>query len=58
MGSESRTESETTFCNQTGPRALMHVDDAARRGIADGDQVAVRSLSRLTGVPIKVERSQ
>jgi anaerobic selenocysteine-containing dehydrogenase len=36
----------------------MHVDDAARRGIADGDQVAVRSLSRLTGVPIKVERSQ
>ena len=25
------------------PRALMHVDDAAQRGIADGDEVAVRS---------------
>ena len=25
------------------PRAVMHVDDAARRGIADGDEVAVRS---------------
>ncbi|HPX35738.1 MAG TPA: molybdopterin-dependent oxidoreductase [Mycobacterium sp.] len=26
-----------------GPKALMHVADAARRGIADGDDVAVRS---------------
>ncbi len=26
-----------------GPRALMHVDDAARRGIVDGEEVAVRS---------------
>lgn len=25
------------------PRAVMHVDDAARRGIADGDEVAIRS---------------
>ncbi len=25
------------------PRALIHVDDAARRGIADGDEIAVRS---------------
>jgi anaerobic selenocysteine-containing dehydrogenase len=26
-----------------GPRAVMHIDDAAKRGIADGDEVAVRS---------------
>lgn len=26
-----------------GPKALMHSEDAARRGIADGDEVAVRS---------------
>ena len=28
---------------ERGPRALMHTDDAAARGIAEGDEVAVRS---------------
>ena len=26
-----------------GPRALMHIEDARQRGIADGDEIAVRS---------------
>lgn len=28
---------------ERGPKALIHVDDAGRRGIADGDEIAVRS---------------
>lgn len=28
---------------ERGPRALMHIEDAGRRGIAEGDEVSVRS---------------
>lgn len=28
---------------ERGPKALIHVDDAGRRGIADGDEISVRS---------------
>lgn len=28
---------------ERGPKAVMHVDDAGRRGISDGDQVSVWS---------------
>ena len=37
-----------------GPRALMHVDDAARRGIADGDEVAVRSPYGKIALPARL----
>jgi anaerobic selenocysteine-containing dehydrogenase len=36
------------------PRALMHVDDAARRGIADGDEVAVRSPYGKISLPARL----
>ncbi|MFN8071948.1 MAG: molybdopterin-dependent oxidoreductase [Mycobacterium sp.] len=28
---------------ERGPKALIHIDDAGRRGIADGDEISVRS---------------
>lgn len=35
-----------------GPRALMHNDDAKARGIADGDEVAVRSPFGKIALPV------
>lgn len=35
-----------------GPRALMHTADAARRGIADGDEIAVRSPYGKIALPV------
>lgn len=37
-----------------GPRALMHTDDAKARGIADGDEVAVRSPFGKIALPVSL----
>ena len=39
---------------ERGPRALMHAEDAAARGIADGDEVLVRSAHGQIGLPVKL----
>ena len=37
-----------------GPRALMHNDDARRRGIGEGDRIAVRSPSGKIELPVSL----